>query len=340
MGRVVCFGEILIRLSAPEAELLLQSPSLKVCFGGAETNVAVSLSRLGHEAAMLSVAPDNALGRAGIDELRRYGVDVSRVAVTPGRQGLYFLTPGAAQRASHVLYDRAGSAFALGAGSLDWDVALAGAEWLHVSGVTAAIGQHTADAAIAAVRVAHRLGIKVSMDCNYRASLWQAWNGDAPAILGEMLSHADLVFGDHRDIALVLGARFPAAQPGESTGDLRRRAATAAFEAFPKLQRMACTDRVQHTVNHHDLSGLVFTRERTWRTESRPLNPIIDRIGGGDAFAAGVLHGLLAGLEEGAGLEFAIAAAALKHATPGDFNLASRAEVEALVASDSLDVRR
>lgn len=340
MGRVVCFGEILIRLSAPDAELLLQSPSLKVCFGGAETNVAVSLARLGHEAAMLSIAPDNALGRAGIDELRRHGVDVSRVTVRPGRQGIYFLTPGAGQRPSHVLYDRAGSAFALGAGSLDWNRSLAGAEWLHVSGVTAAIDPHTAEAAIAAVRVAHGLGIKVSMDCNYRASLWQAWNGDAPAILAQMLAHADLVFGDHRDIALVLGSRFPAAQPGESLGDLRRRAATAAFEAFPNLQRMACTDRVQHTVNHHDIAGLLFTRERTWRTESRPLNPIIDRIGGGDAFAAGVLHGLLAGLDEGAGLEFAIAAAALKHATPGDFNLATRAEVEALIADGGLDVRR
>lgn len=340
MGQVVCFGEILVRLSAPDAEFLLQSPRLNVCFGGAEANVAVSLARFGHPVRMASVVPDNALGRAGMDELRRYGVDVSGVGFGQGRMGLYFLTPGAGQRVSQVLYDRAGSSFALGAGTLDWDAALAGANWLHVSGVTAAIGQETADAVTAAVRAAHRLGVKISMDCNYRATLWQAWGGDAPAILGDMLSHADLVFGDHRDIALVLGTKFPGAQPGESAGELRRRAADAAFAAFPKLQRMACTDRVQHTVNHHDISGLMFSRDRTWRTESRPLNPIIDRIGGGDAFAAGVLHGLLEGMGEAETLEYAIAAAALKHATPGDFSLATRADVEALVASDSLDVRR
>lgn len=335
-GRLVCFGEILIRLSAPDSELLLQSPSLKVCFGGAEANVAVSLARFGHEVGMLSVAPDNALGLAGIDELRRYGVDTSGVTLTPGRQGLYFLTPGAGPRPSQVLYDRAGSAFAFGAAGLDWDAGLAGAEWLHVSGITAAIGPQTAQAAIAAVKAAKRLGLKVSMDCNYRATLWQAWDGDAPAILGEMLAHADLVFGDHRDIALVLGASFK----GDDSHGLRRQAAAVAFNAYPTLRYLACTDRVQHTVDHHDLSGFLFGRDDAWRTGSRSLNPIVDRIGGGDAFAAGLIHGLRAGLSEQASLDFAVAAAALKHAIPGDFNLATRAEVEGLLASDSLDVRR
>lgn len=335
-GRIVCFGEILVRLSAPDAEVLLQSHRLNVCFGGAEANVAVSLARLGHEAAMLSVAPDNALGRAGIDELRRYGVDTSRVSVGPGRQGLYFLTPGAAQRPSQVLYDRADSAFVRAAAGIDWDAALAGAEWLHVSGITAALGQETAGAAIAAVKAAARLGLTVSMDCNYRPSLWALWDGDAPAILGEMLSHADLVFGDHRDIALVLGATFD----GGDAESLRRQAADLAFAAYPRLKYMACTDRVQHTVNHHDLSGFLLGRDHVWKTKSRELNPIIDRIGGGDAFAAGVIHGLRLGLPEMQTLDFAVAAAALKHAIPGDFNLVSRAEVEALLASDSLDVRR
>jgi 2-dehydro-3-deoxygluconokinase len=336
-GDVVCFGEILVRLSAPDTELLLQSPMLKVCFGGAEANVAVSLARLGHAARMVSVAADNALGRAGIDELRRHGVDTSGVHLSPGRMGLYFLTPGAGQRASQVLYDRAASAFALNAADLDWDAELAGAGWLHVSGVTAAIGPQTAAAAIAAVRAARRLGLTVSMDCNYRATLWQAWDGDAPAILGEMLSQADLVFGDHRDIALVLGASFEVDQEAQG---LRRLAADLAFKAFPNLKRLACTDRVQHTVNHHDLTGFLFDRDNHWRTKSRSLNPIIDRIGGGDAFAAGLIHGLLDGLDEAEALEFAVAAAALKHATPGDFNPATRADVEALLSSHSLDVRR
>lgn len=334
---VVCFGEVLVRLAAPDNELLLQSPTLKVSFGGAEANVAVSLARFGHAARMLSVLPDNGLGHAAADELRRYGVDTSAIRFTGGRMGLYFLTPGAAQRSSQVLYDRADSAFSRGASTIDWDAALAGAGWLHVSGVTAAIGPETAKAAVDAVRAARRLGLTVSMDCNYRATLWQAWDGDAPAILGEMLSQADLVFGDHRDIALVLGAAFEDA--GEADG-LRRWAADTAFKAWPNLQYLACTDRVQHTVNHHDLSGFLFSRQGAWRTESRPLNPIIDRIGGGDAFAAGVIHGLLTGMAPSDLLAFAVAAAVLKHATPGDFNLATLADVEAVRSSDSLDVRR
>lgn len=334
---VVCFGEVLVRLAAPDNELLLQSPTLKVSFGGAEANVAVSLARFGHGARMLSVLPDNGLGHAAVGELRRYGVDTSGVRFAAGRMGLYFLTPGAAQRSSQVLYDRADSAFSRGASGVDWDAELAGAGWLHVSGVTAAIGPDTAKAAVDAVKAARRLGLTVSVDCNYRATLWQAWNGDAPAILAEMLSQADLVFGDHRDIALVLGASFEGRGGAE---DMRRWAADMALQAWPNLGRLACTDRVQHTVNHHDLAGFLFTRQGAWRTESRPLNPIIDRIGGGDAFAAGVIHGLLTGMGEADLLEFAVAAAVLKHATPGDFNLATVAEVEAVRSGHSLDVRR
>ena len=336
-GPVVCFGEVLVRLAAPDNELLLQSPTLKVSFGGAEANVGVSLARFGHAARMLSVLPDNGLGHAAVDELRRYGVETSGIRFTPGRMGLYFLTPGAAQRSSQVLYDRADSAFSRGASAIDWDAGLAGAGWLHVSGVTAAIGPETAKAAVEAVKAARRLGLTVSVDCNYRTTLWQAWGGDAPAILGDMLSQADLVFGDHRDIALVLGASF---ESGEGAEGLRRWAADMAFKAWPNLARLACTDRVQHTVNHHDLAGFLFSRDGAWRTESRPLNPIIDRIGGGDAFAAGVIHGLLTGMAEVDLLELAVAAAVLKHATPGDFNLATLADVEAVRSSHSLDVRR
>jgi 2-dehydro-3-deoxygluconokinase len=336
-ARIICFGEVLIRLSAPDTQMLLQSHKLDVCFGGAEANVAVSLARFGHAAGMAGILPDNALGRAGRDELRKHGVDVSRLAFMAGRMGLYFLTPGAGQRPSQVLYDRADSAFARAAGAIDWDHALAGAEWLHVSGVTPAIGPATAEAALTAVRAASRLGVKVSMDGNYRASLWAAWNGDAPAILGEMLSHAELLFGDHRDIGLILGRPYEA---GANAETLRRQAADQAFQAFPKLRRLACTDRVQHNVNHHDLTGFLLDRTNTWRSAPRSLNPIVDRIGGGDAFAAGVLHGLLSGLDETTTLDFAVAAAALKHATPGDFNLATVAEVEDLRTAESLDVRR
>ena len=336
-ARIVCFGEVLLRLSAPGAELLLQTPQLKVCVGGAEANVAVSLARLGHAAAMASVLPDNALGRAALDELRKHGVDIAHVALAPGRMGLYFLAPGALRRASEVLYDRADSAFARAAPeAVDWDRAFAGADWFHLSGVTAAVGPNAAGAAVRAVKAARARGLTVSFDCNYRAKLWEAWDGDGPAILREILAEADLVFGDHRDMGLLLGKSFET----KGAAERRRLAAAAAFDAFPNLKRMACTIRVQHSVDHNDLSGLMFARDGAWSTPSYPLTPIVDRIGGGDAFAAGVIHGLRRGLPEQETVAFGIAAACLKHAIPGDFNLASEADIRALMDDAGVDVRR
>jgi 2-dehydro-3-deoxygluconokinase len=334
---VVCFGEILIRLSAPDNELLLQSPRLDVRFGGAEANVAVSLSCLGGGARMVSTLPHNALGRAALDELRRHGVDVSQVQFGPGRVGLYFLTPGAVLRPSEIVYDRAGSAFALAElDAVDWDKALAGAAWLHLSGVTPALGAKGAAAAERAVAEAGRLGVAVSFDGNYRAKLWAAWDGDGPAILKRLLAGASLGFLDERDIALILGRPFTADDPAQN----RRAAAAAAFEAFPTLRRVASTLRLQHGVDHHELSAVMFTREGEVRTPAYPLTGIIDRIGGGDAFAAGVLHGLTNGMDDGAALEFGLAAACLKHAIPGDFNLSRKADVESFLAGGTLDVRR
>ena len=335
--RVVCFGELLLRLSAPDNELLLQSARLNARFGGAEANVAVSLARFGRSSAVVSVLPDNPIGRAARDELRRHGVDTTGIRFAPGRMGLYFLSPGAVLRPSEVTYDRAGSAFAQARPDLiDWSAALEGAAWLHVSGVTPAVGADATAAVVRAVGEARRLGVKVSFDGNYRAKLWAVWSGDGPAVVRSILEHADLAFIDDRDVALVLGRSFADA-PAE---DRRRRAADAAFEAFPNLDRIASTVRTQHGVDHHELSGGLFTRDGEQRTRAFPLAGIVDRIGGGDAFAAGVLHGLLSGWEDGASLEFGLAAACLKHSVPGDFNLVGVADVEALLEGGGLDVKR
>ena len=335
-GAIVTFGEPLVRLSAPGAETLLQSPTLGVCFGGAEANVAVSLARLGRDSRYVGVAPDNALGRAARDELRRYGVDVSGVRWGAGRMGLYFLTPGAIRRPADILYDRADSAFALAPADLvDWDAALQGAGWFHISGVTPAIGPRAADAAIRAVEAARRLGLQISFDCNYRPKLWEAWDGDGPAILGRIVANADLLFGDHRDFSLILGRSFS----GDADA-VRRAGAEAMFEAYPGLQRTACTSRLQHSVDHHDLTGFMFSREQSLTTETVPLWPIVDRIGGGDAFAAGLIHGLSLGWAAQESLEFAVAAAGLKHAIPGDFNLADEAEIRAAMSGAAFDVKR
>jgi 2-dehydro-3-deoxygluconokinase len=285
---------------------------------------------------MVSVLPDNAIGQAALDELRRYGVGVAGVRRVPGRMGLYFLDPGAGLRPAQVLYDRAGSAFANAAPELvDWGAELAGAGWLHVSGVTPAIGANAAAAALRAVRAARAAGVAVSFDCNYRATLWQAWDGDGPAILRAIMAEADLVFGDHRDVALILGRTFAGA--GEQP---RTDAASAAFESFPNLQRMASTRRVQHSVDAHDLSAFLFARDGAWTTPALSLTSIVDRIGAGDAFAAGLLHGFQRGMDPQSALEFALAATALKHSIPGDFNLATEAQIEALASGAALDVRR
>src|SRR6185503_6732101 len=208
-ARVVCFGELLVRLSGAEGEQLLQSPSLRVHFGGAEANVAVSLARFGHEPAMVSVVPPNALGAAAVTELRRHGVDTAAILEGPGRMGLYFFTPGAVSRPSAVLYDRSGSAFALAQPTaIDWRAALRGAQWLHVSGIASALGERAAAANQRAAAAAVELGVAVSFDGNYREQLWAASGGDAPKLLRAMLATAQLAFVDDRDIALVLGTQF------------------------------------------------------------------------------------------------------------------------------------
>jgi 2-dehydro-3-deoxygluconokinase len=334
---VTCFGELLLRLNAPGRELLLQTPRLEVHCGGAEANVAVSLACFGHSVSMISVVPDNPLGRASIAELRRHGVQTDGIRFAPGRMGLYFLSTGAVQRASEVLYDRAGSSFAAAAPALvDWDEALAGTSWLHVSGVTAAIGPKAAQAAMLAVKAARRAKITVSFDCNYRAKLWEAWGGDPASGLRALAAEADLLFADDRVIALMLGREFEAVTAAERFES----AADEAFRSFRHLQRVATTIRVQHSSDHHELSAIMNARGRVTSTGRRQLPGIVDRIGAGDAFAAGLLHGLLASLDDEASLEFALVAACLKHSLPGDYNLFGVGDVENAIADRSWDVKR
>ena len=334
MSRIVCFGEVLVRLSAPAGELLLQSPRLESCIGGAEANVAVSLAHFGHQAALVSALPDNALGMAARDDLRAHGVDTSGIQFRPGRMGLYFLTPGAVLRPSEIIYDRAGSVFAQADPALyDWPALLAGAAWLHVSGVSPAVGPKAAQAVLAAMRAARALGVKIAFDGNYRASLWALQGGDGADVLFELMENADLAFADQRDIALVLK------RPELADERKRADAVAAAFAAFPRLARLAATGRTQHSVDCHDLSAALHTRAGMIVTRSYELRGIVDRIGTGDAFAAGILHGLQKGWSDDDALQFGLAAATLKHSIAGDFNLATEAQVHA-VSTGALDVRR
>ena len=338
MGQeIVCFGELLLRLSAPGREKLLQTPRLDVHVGGAEANVAVSLACLGHGVRMLGTVADNALGDAAVGELRRHGVDTASLRRTDGRMGLYFLATGAIHRPSEVLYDRADSAFARARPrDYDWDALLQGAAWLHLSGVSPALGADCAVTTIEAARAARRLGVRVSFDGNFRGKLWQAWNGDAAGLLRQIMAEADVMFADHRDIGVVLGTAIEGAGEAAVVEGAR-----AAFAAFPHLQWMASTVREQHSVDAHALSALMVGRDgAVHRAPKYELGAIVDRIGGGDAFAAGVLDAMVHGRAPDDIVHAGLAAACLKHSLPGDFNLVGRADIEAFVSQAGFHVRR
>jgi len=330
---IVCFGELLLRLSAPAGQLMLQTPQLETCIGGAEANVAVSLARLGHGVSMVSSLPENALGMAVRDGLRMHGVDTRALRFSPGRLGLYFLTTGAVLRPSEIIYDRTGSVFAESEpDSYCWPELLKGAAWLHVSGISAATGDSGAQATLSAMREARAMGVKVSFDGNYRASLWAARHCDGADVLRELMQQADLAFADQRDFALML--RRP--ELGQCS---RGEAMSAAFAAFPGLSMVAATRRIQYANDRHDLDATLYTRSGAVQAREYQLHGIVDRIGTGDAFAAGVLHGLLRGWSEDRILDFGLAAAVVKHSIAGDFNPVDEAQIEA-VRTGSLDVRR
>ena len=334
-GAVVCFGELLLRLTAPGRELLLQTPRLDVHVGGAEANVAVGLAALGHSAAMVSRVPANPLGDAAVGYLRRHGVDASGVSTGPGRLGLYFLSPGAGLRPSDIVYDREGSSFALaGPEDFDWDALLSGASLFHLSGITPALGPRSAALAVAAAEAAAARGIRVSFDGNYRAQLWARWDSDPREILAELVGRADILFGNHRDISLLLGGAY-----GGDGEERRREAAQAAFDAFPRLGLIASTARHVVDADTHRIAARIDSRDGAAQTEEVAVSGIVDRIGAGDAFAAGVLNGVLSDAPREETARFGLALTALKHSLPGDASLFGRRDIEAFLAGE-LDVRR
>jgi 2-dehydro-3-deoxygluconokinase len=335
MSRVVCFGELLLRLAAPGRELLLQSGRLNAHIGGAEANVAVGLAHLGHDASIVSQVPDNVLGEAAVQYLRRHGVGTSAVSLGSGRMGLYFLSAGGGVRSSSIVYDREGSSFALaGAEQFDWDRLVDGADLLHLSGITPALGPESAAAALAAAEAAGSRDVRVSFDGNYRAQLWRNQPSDPRTLLGKLVAKADIFFGNHRDISLLLGREF-----GSEGEERRRGAALAAFGAFPNLQLIASTARQIEPSGAHRISARIDTKEGEVQTAEVIIAEIVDRVGSGDAFAVGVLHGLLNGMNDRMAANNGLALAALKHSLPGDASLFGQADIDAFLAGER-DVRR
>jgi 2-dehydro-3-deoxygluconokinase len=334
---IVTFGELLLRLAAPGPGPLLRTSLLETGFGGAEANVAWALAGLGLDARMITVLPENELGDACVADLRRHGVDVEGVLRQPGRMGLYFLARGATLRPARVVYDREGSAFAAAdPASYDWHKLLSGARRLHVSGITPALSDRSATALFAALASAAGLGVPVSFDCNFRPSLWRGRESAAAETLRRIATHADLLFGGAVDVAMLTGTEPSSAGAPEAFAA----AVAGAFVRFPKLRRVAATARTVHGADHHELTGLLADRDGVVVSRTHVLRPIVDRIGAGDAYAAGTIYGLASGFEAPRIVEFAAALAAIKHGVPGDFVTVTPDDVWSALETGSGDVRR
>lgn len=322
----------MLRLAPPDGTRLVGSRTLEATFGGGEANVAASVAGFGRGASFVSQVPDNDLGESAVRFLRGLGVDTSGVGVAPGRLGTYFLEPGASQRASRVIYDRAASCFATAkADAYAWSRLLEDAAWFHTTGITPALSAAAADAALAAVRAARTAGATVSVDLNYRAKLW-GWGASAADVMSDIVAEADVLIGNEEDADKVFGIRAPGSAVSEGKVDPAGYAAVAAELAgrFPRLHTIAFTQRGSISASENTWSGVLWTRQAFHVARSYRISPIVDRVGAGDAFAAGLIYALLEGREPAAALEFAVAASCLKHTIRGDANQVTVAEVDAL----------
>lgn len=329
--RIVCFGEILLRLSTePGDRGLAFADRLDLHVGGAEANVAAALSSLGHATSMVTALPEGPIGDRAIVHLRALGVDTAPIVRGAGRLGLYFVEAGAALRPSRVVYDRTDSVFARDDwSSFDWPGVLDGAALLHVSGIALAVSDRSRAATIAVMRAARQAGVRVSFDGNYRALLWRGREDQSGPAVAEALALADIAFVDRRDAALTLGRPVT----DEEAPD-------ALFAAFPDLGVVAHTRRKVDSVEVHRLSARVATRMGGHAaTTERTIAGVVDRIGGGDAFAAGVLHAWCQGGDAGQMAATGLAAAYLKHSQRGDALIATPEQLADFMLGE-LDVRR
>ncbi len=318
---VVTFGELLLRLSPPGEERLLESPVLHTFFGGAEANVAVALRHLGVPSSYITRLPEGPLGDSGVDALRREGVAVDRVLRGGSRLGLYFVEPGADLRAMRVVYDRAGSAFSqIAPGDVDWNGALADARWLHGTGITPALGDGPATALADAFAAARERGVTISLDLNYREALWR--RREPRPVLERLAGQADVLIGNREAVRAMLGV--------EASGDAL---ASALADRFG-CRAVAITVREILGPREHAWSAVLYdSKPRAFARSHRHVVRVVDRVGGGDSFTAGLIAALLAEQKPQDAVEFAAAAGALKLGQAGDFGRSTAAEVSRLAES-------
>lgn len=330
--KVVTFGEIMLRLNPPGFQRLIQANSFEGSFAGAEANVAVSLANFGLHSVYVTCLPPHELGQAAINYLRRFGVDTSHIVRSGDRIGIYFLETGAVQRPSKVIYDRAHSAIAeVQPGMIPWDEVFAEADWFHFTGITPAISQSAADVCLEAVKAAKERGITISCDLNYRRRLWKY--GKSPAeVMGELVRYVDLAIGNEEDAERVFGIKGVDVESTEEvTPDKYLPVVQELMGRFPNLKKVAITLRGSISASHNRWSGLLYDGQRLYASRVYDITHIVDRVGSGDAFAAGLIYSLLTGRGAQEAVDFAVAAGCLKHTMPHDFNLVSVSEVESLI---------
>jgi len=341
MSRVVTFGEIMLRLKSPGTERFFQSPLLEATFGGGEANVAVSLANFGHRVSFVSVLPANAIGDSCVRELRSHGIETGGIVRTGERMGIYFLETGSNQRPSVVVYDRSSSSIATApADAIDWDRAFTDATWFHLTGITPAISRNSAELCLVALNAARRHGLTVSCDYNYRKKLWK-WGRPAQDVMRELVSFVDVGIANEEDCQEALGIRVPQPAGKNSVGEGRIDVAyyqdlsRAVLDEFPNLKKQAITLRESHSADHNGWSACLHNRSEFFVSRHYDITHIVDRVGGGDAFAGGLIHGLEARMPDDRALEFAVAASCLKHTISGDFNRVTVPEVENLMKGEA-----
>jgi 2-dehydro-3-deoxygluconokinase len=331
----------MLRLKAPGFERFFQSSTLDATFGGGEGNVAISLANFGLDVAFVTALPKNPVAEACVRFLRGYGVDTSHIQRSGERMGIYFLEGGANQRASNVVYDRAHSAVAEApADSFDWDAIFEGAGWFHITGITPALSESAAELALTAVQQAKSRQITVSCDYNFRKKLWQ-YGKTAPEVMGELVKYVDVGIANEEDCQKSLGVKLveedyeTAVTTGELDTGRYEALAKKMFATFPNLKMQAITLRESYSADHNGWSACLYNGEAFFLSRRYDITDIVDRVGGGDSFAAGLIYGLHTGMADEAALNFAVAASCLKHSVSGDVNLVTVPEVERLMKGDA-----
>lgn len=336
MSTVVTLGEIMLRLKSPEKERFFQSSILETTFGGGESNVASALSLLGIKSSFVTALPVNPIGEGAISVLKSRGVDTSNIIRTGERVGIYFLEAGANQRPSNVVYDRSYSAIStVKSSEFDWDDIFKDASWFHITGITPAISESGSELSLKAVKEASNRGLTVSCDLNYRKKLWN-YGKTSVEVMSELVKYVDIIIANEEDCQKSLGISSDANVSNADLGIERYKdISSQVLNQYPNVKKIAITLRESYSADHNDWSAIINNRKDFFISNKYEIRNIVDRVGGGDSFAAGLIFGLTNFDSDEKALNFAVATSCLKHSIPGDVALVSEKEVLNLMQGDS-----